>query len=526
MAYDIIIKSGMVFDGAGQEPASAADVGVRGDEIAFIGDLNGVDAPTVINAYGKYVAPGFIDITNHSDTRLSLFTYPHLESMLMQGVTTIIGGNCGSSLAPLAGHEAIKSISKWADLSAININWATFDEYLAALSALPLGINFGSFAGYGTLRRGVAGDTLRPLQTEEKEGVKQMLRDAIAQGAFGMSTGLSYSHERISPTEELIDICSVLRDNKGIFKVHLRSEGIELLAAVNEVVRIGREADIPVHISHLKAIGKKAWRLMKPSLELIRNARSSGVDITVDISPYHSTGSLLYLLLPPWARHGGFTQLFKRIDDPEERRKITLELKNYTLHYDKIRVLSAPITAIVGKTLAQVAERAGIPPEEALLQTLRANEGRVTVLGRTIAPINVRRALEEEYTVVASDGEGLSETARASGLLTHPRSFGAFPHFWHRYVSDRELILAHKAIAKMTGGPARRLGIHKRGILKKGAYADIVVFDPKLFRDRATIKDPFQYPQGIEAVLVNGALAVEGGKITGERGGKILRKEA
>lgn len=523
MAYEIVIKSGNIFDGNGNPPI-IADIGINGGEIAMIGKIEEAGEMTTIDANEKYVSPGFIDLTNHSDTRLTLFSNPGMESMLMQGVTTIIGGNCGSSLAPLGSAKAIEGITKWADLSQINVNWATVEEFFRELQSLQLGVNFGTFAGYGTLRRGVTGDEIRLLNQEEREKVKLLLREALEQGAFGLSLGLAYGHENISPTEEILDISRVIKDMGGIIKLHLRSEGSGFLASVNEAARIGRENEIPVQISHLKAIGKKAWPSLKKTLQLIENARTSGVNINFDVSPYATTGSLLYLLLPAWSREGGFSKLFARIDDPEERTRIIDTLNTYTLHYDKILVISAIIKNIVGRTIAEIAATADISPADALLDTIRANEGRVSIIGRTVSIRNTRMEVEDAGSFISSDGLGLSEASSSSGDLVHPRSFGAFPRFWHRYVNQLQRVSAEKAIWKMTGGPAQKIGLKGRGVLAKGNAADIVVFDPTAFKDQASYRNPYRYAQGVEYVLVNGGIAVTGGKLTGIKAGKVIKK--
>ncbi|MDZ4260349.1 MAG: amidohydrolase family protein, partial [Candidatus Sungbacteria bacterium] len=454
----------------------------------------------------------------------TLFKYPNLESMLMQGVTSIIGGNCGSSLAPLASSHAIHGIRKWADLSDININWTTFKEYLWEIDALNPGVNVGSFTGYGTLRRGIVGNERRLLTIEEREQLKQLLRDALHDGSFGLSLGLSYGHEAISPTEELIEVSRVLQEEGGILKVHLRSEGNGLLAAVNEVVRIGREAGVSVQISHLKAIGRKSWRTLTPALDLIRNTKASGLDINFDVSPYATTGSSLYLLIPAWARQGGFEELFKRIDNPEERKKIIDTLSSYTLHPDKILVTSAPIKNIVGKTLADIAETAGMSAEEALLATVRASEGRVSIIGKTVSVRNTKHEVADLDSFIASDGEGYSQEAAGSGNLVHPRSFGAFAHFWHRFVRELALMPEQEAIKKITSAPAQKVGLTRRGAIKKGNFADITVFDPATFKEHSTYRDPYHYSTGIAYVWVNGKMAVENAQLTHIRSGRALKR--
>lgn len=521
MSRDIVIKSGTVLDGEGN-PAVTADIRIRGETIAEIGKIGGGE--NVIDATGKYVTPGFVDITNHSDTHLSIFKYPALDSLVMQGITTIIGGNCGSSLAPLGSSDAINSIRKWVDPSQININWAGIREYLNEIENIRLGVNYGTLIGYGTLRRGVIGSDARPLGLEEREKVKYLLREGMKEGAFGLSLGLSYGHERVSTTEEIIEIGKTLLETWGIIKIHLRSEGKEILASVNEAVHIGRETNIPIQISHLKAIGKKSWPLLKKALEIIDSARESGVNINFDVSPYHTTGSLLYLLIPAWAREGGFVDLFKRLDDPWQKEKIITELKATTLHYEKLLVVSAKLSGIVGKTLAEIAARSGLIPEEAMLEAIRANDGRVAIIGKTLLPRNTQLEIKDKNSFIASDGAGYNQDEARGGNLVHPRSFGTFPHFWHKFVNELRLLTPEEAIKKITSEPAKKMEIKKRGTIQKGYFADIVIFDPLLIRDRANYQNPFRYPAGIEYVMVNGKIAVEKGRPLGTRAGKVLRK--
>jgi len=521
MAYDIIIKSGTVIDG--KNAPVLGDVAIEGDKIVAVKSLGEASAKVVINAFGKYVTPGFVDITNHSDTHLTLFKYPYLESLVMQGVTTIIGGNCGASLAPLASEQAIGAIKKWADPSEINVNWNTVEEFLSSISQLRPGVNFGTLAGYGTLRRGILSGEMRPLSIEEREKLKLLLLQSMQQGAFGLSLGLAYGHERVSVTEEIIEIGRVVSQTGGIIKMHLRSEGFEILSSVNEAIRICRETGVPVQISHLKAIGRKAWPFLPKAIELITHAKESGVDIDFDVTPYRTTGSLLYLLVPPGARQGGFQELFRRIDNPPERTKILEALRGHTLHYDKILITSAKIKNIVGHTLTEIAEEAGLTPEETLLETIRSNEGRVTIVGQMVSMKNTRMALQDKNSFIASDGAGVSQDEMQTGDLVHPRSFGAFPRFLGRFTKELGISM-QDAIGKITSGPAKKLGIKGRGVLEKGAFADVVVFDPKLIRDRATYKNPFRFSSGIEWVLVNGIPAVENGKLVQARAGKAIKR--
>lgn len=524
MTYDILIQSGTLLDGTGREP-EVTDIGIIDGKIAAIGKLEGSNAASIVNAADKCVTPGFIDVTNHSDTHLTLFKHPGFDSFVSQGVTTVLGGNCGGSLAPLASHEALQVIRKWADPSEINVNWTTFEEFLQQIRELHPAVNFGSSVGYGTLRRGIIDDEIRQLTYEEREKMRYLLLQSVQQGSFGLSLGLSYGHERISTTEEIIDIAKVLAGTGAVLKIHLRSEGVGLLGGVNEAVQIGRETGVSVEISHFKAIGRKSWRSFKTALELIGRANESGADINFDVSPYATTGSLLYTLLPAWSRAGGLMALFENIDNPVMRQKIVEELNVYTLHYDRVRITSAKIRGIVGRTIAELAREAGMTPEETLINTVRATEGRASIIGHTVLGKNVSSAIIDSHALVASDGETSSRDERTSGDLEHPRSFGAFPHFWHRFVTDSQKLKPEVAIQKITSGPAMKFGIEKRGVLKAGNFADVIVFDPNTFRDQATYRDPYAYATGLDAVIVNGKMALRDGALTGERAGQVLRRK-
>jgi len=525
MAYDIIIKSGLVFDGKGGQPVSA-DIGIKGDEISTIDNLGNTDAATVIDASGLYVAPGFIDITNHSDTHLTLFKFPLAESMVMQGVTTIIGGNCGTSLAPLGG-SAILALRKWADPSEFNANWNTVAEYLVQISRTGLGVNYGMFAGYGMIRRIILKDETRALAGHELEQARYLAEQSINDGAFGLSLGLAYGHERLATTDELINVGGVVAACGGILKIHLRSENLRIFPAMNEVVRIARETGVRVQISHLKVIGRKAWPSFDEVLALLRAARESGVDINFDTTAYSTTGSPLYLLLPDWAREGGFAKLFPRLRDSGARRSIGDAIRGRTLHYDSIVVMSAKTKDIVGQTIAGVAEKMGIAPEEAMLDILLANDGRVTIIGQTVSPDNTRAAIRDNASLIASDGFGYGIPAGQEGGidLIHPRSFGNFARLWNIFVEKEHVLSPEDAIRKCTSGPAGKIGLADRGILAPGFKADVIVFDPGAFRDQATYQKPFSYAAGLNWVLINGRIAVENGRHTGVAAGAVLRKK-
>ena len=524
MAFDILIKNGTVIDGTGGK-ARSGTIAISGKMIEAIDPGADAKGAIEINAEGRIVAPGFIDCTNHSDTTGTLFSNPSMDSMLHQGVTTIIGGNCGSSLAPLLSQESLEGLQKWRTDSLLTTDWRSMGEFLHSVEKIKPGVNFGSFVGLGTLLRGVLSGQHRDVETQDVAKLNYALSEALKEGAFGLSTGLVYAHERSMSTERIADVARTLKKEGGLYKTHLRSESGYLLGAISEALAIGREAEVPVHISHFKAIGRKAWKNFSQSLALIEHASAAGQHIRFDAYPYVTTGSFLYLLLPPGAYQGGFRKLFERLKDPELRTNILEALMKKTLHYDAIIVSTAWKTKeSVGKSIQEIAERIGISPEEVFLQLLLANEGRITIFGRTVKRDQVQRALEHPLSVIASDGSGYPLSYKSSGELVHPRSFSAFPRFFRLAVHTWKTLSWEDAVRKATSAPAEILGLKKRGTLKKGNFADIVIFNPETLKSNSTFQNPYQYPSGIEYVIVNGRIVLAGGKIQETRSGMVLKR--
>lgn len=525
MTYDILIKDGTILDGSGK-PRFRGDIGVSNGRIKDIGNpiLPGATGAKTISAFGKFVTPGFIDITSHADQNWSLFQNPMQDYLLTQGVTTILVGNCGSSLAPLPSKESVDSLRKWTTESGANINWLTLGEFLAELGRHPLGVNVATLVGHGTIRRGITKGETRPLTIEEIQQFVEVLERSLAQGAFGLSTGLLYSHESAATADELIVFARTLANSSAVYKTHLRSEGLNLIPAVNEALQIARSANVTVVASHLKAIGRKAWRSFKDALEIIARAKEGNAKFYFDISPYQRTGSFLYLLLPLWAREGGFSDMLLRIGDPEGRKKIEEGLERLTLHYDRYIVANSVTASVNGKTIAEIAERAGVRPEETVLDLLLANRGRVTVFGKTLASKNIEMGIRHPLGIIASDASGISADLGRTGKLVHPRSSGAFPHFLHKFVREKELVSWEEGIYKISGLPAEAVGFKERGRIEKKYHADIVVFDPEKIRDQSTYHNPFVHSTGVEAVIINGKLAIENGELTGVAAGEVVKK--
>ncbi|MDO8560819.1 MAG: D-aminoacylase [bacterium] len=524
MAYDIVIKNGTIIDGSGK-PRFEGDIGIQGVKIKEVGKIDEKGAKRVIEAFGLFVTPGFIDITNHSDSSGSLFDDPQQAACLTQGVTTILVGNCGVSLAPLASSEAIKAVGKWQDVSKMNINWASFGEFLDELSRHQFGVNVASLVGHNTLRRGVIGSEIRPLTIEELSEIQYLIEKSIGEGAFGLSTSLSNAHEQVATSDEIIAMAKVVSRFGGVYKTHLRNESRELLSSINEAILIGREARVPVIISHMKAIGRKSWPFFLQAIKMIENARKTdGVKISFDLFPYARTGSFLYFVLPSWAREGGFEEMFKRFRDLETRKKILDYLKPETFHFDKITIASAENKSLNGKTLEEIANVLNQPVEEIMLDIVLASHGKATILGRTLSFKNILLGIAAPFSIIASDGNSVSEEFIKSGKLAHPRGYGAFTHFLHRFVAEKGIATWEEGIKKITSLPAEAVGIKERGLIKSGYHADIAIFDPKTIHDHATYQSPFVTSKGVSWVIVNGVVAVENGAVTSVKNGNALRK--
>ena len=524
--YEILIKNAAIIDGA-KTNKYPSDLAISKGKIKKIGQLKKAKAKKIIEASGLYLSPGFIDLNNHSDTYLTLFTISSLESLLQQGITTILGGNCGSSLAPFTSADILKSIQKWADIKEINLNWLTFKEFLAELDKRKIGVNFASLIGHSTLRRGVIGDEFRLLKPKEMEVMKDLLKIALKQGAFGLSTGLAYSHAKIAPTKEIVELAKIVKDYQGLYTSHIRGEAEELLPAVEETIEIGKKSGASVEISHLKAMGRKFWPNMEKAIKMIEKAHEQGINISFDIYPYTITGSVLYILLPDWVAEGGKNMLLKRLKDPSIRNKVIKEMQEKKEYeYDKITIAISPVDkTFIGRKITEISQAQNISIEEAIINMLIASEGRIITFLDTLKEENVEMGLIHPLGYIASDGYGYDlKHYQNKKELVHPRCFGAFPRFLGKYVREKNLLTWEEAIYKLTGGPAQKLGLKNRGLIKKNYWADLVLFNPEKITDKANFENPYQYPEGIEYVFINGKIAIEKGTYTGEKAGKVLRK--
>jgi N-acyl-D-amino-acid deacylase len=523
--YDIIIRGGKVVDGSGN-PSFAGDIGIKEDIIQEIGDLHNETARTVIELNGSIVAPGFVDVGNHSDTYLRIFQDPNLESLVYQGITTIIGGNCGASLAPLANKDVIASVQKYADVRNLNINWLKMGEFLAEVERIKLSVNFGSLVGHTTLRRGIIGDEVRGLTSAEMKTMKKMLEQALADGALGLSTGLVYTHAKIASEGEIMELAEVVKSKNGVYATHVRGESSDLIESVEEAVKIAQKTGVKLEISHLKAIGSKNWHLQDEAINFIETARMSGLDANFDVYPYTVTGSVFYILLPDWVVEGGRKMMIERLRDEDTRKKVILEMQESGINFGSIVISISPLDKkLTRRRVVDIARAQGKTSEETILDLFVASDGRLVTMMDVLSEKNMVKALHNPFSIISSNGAGYSVEHASSGELVHPRNFGSFPRVLANYVREKNKISWEEAIHKMSGRPAEKYGITKRGLLKKGYFADVVIFNPAEIQDLATPENPYQYSKGVEAVIVNGEIILENGNYNGKRVGRVIRKE-
>lgn len=527
---DLLIRNGQVIDGSGR-PAFRADVGVSADRVAVVGDLTGAAARRVLDASGRFVTPGFMDIHTHSDE--SAVVNRRMESKIQQGVTVEVAGNCGASAAPLVG-DSIETETKDLALYGYSLDWRTMDEYLSRVEAGGISNNLAMLVGHGTLRQGVMSGAMRAPSATEMDEMSRMLDDSLKAGAWGMSTGLIYPPSSYAETGELIALARVCKPHGGIYASHIRNEGEQLLDAVSEAIRIGEEAGVPVEIAHHKASGKANWGKVKESLPLIAAARERGVQITCDQYPYVASSTGLSVIIPDWAHEGGNDRLLERLRNTEAREHIRHDIRikypgwddpSIDSSWHRIVVASARGHAqFEGLTTWQMAEAWHTDPLEASLDLIIAEEANVASVMFGISEDDVQLVMRAPFIMVGSDAAAKSPTGPMSEGKPHPRAYGTFPRVLGHYVRELGVITWEEAIRKMTSLPAAKLGLPGRGVLAAGAFADVVVFDPDTVADRATFTEPHQFPVGLDYVIVNGVVTVDHGEHTGALAGRVLRR--
>ena len=525
--FDLVVRGASILDGTGS-PAFPADVGIVGDAIAAVGDIGSDQARRVIDATGLQLAPGFIDIHSHSD--FTLLEYPTADSRVLQGVTTEVTGNCGSSAAPLTGVAAEENKKDWKE-KGIDADWTDVASYFARLERTKISLNQAMLLGQGTLRENAIGMADRPLTPDETKAVLRNVDEGMEQGAWGLSTGLEYTLGRYTPTAEIVAMARAVSRRGGFYASHIRNEERLLLEAVDEAIRIGREAGIRVEVSHVKASGRGNWDKQVASLALIESARRDGVAVLGDAYPYTAYSTGLTVTFPSWALEGGTSAILARLKG-SDRDRIRKDVNDYVLNGDPGDFALIVIASVktesnrrfVGKNVAEVAEAWKVEPSEALLRLVEEEETSVSYVGHGMSPDNVERVLRHPLVMIGSDGVSMAPTGKALQSRPHPRSYGTYPRVLGYYARERKLFELPAAVRKMTSLPADQVGLGDRGRIARGKKADLVAFDAAAVKDAATFEDPHRFPQGVVHVLVNGVPVVEKGAHTGARPGRVLRK--
>lgn len=522
--FDLLIKGGLVYNGTGSPP-EPAEIGIKGDKINFIGK-SGAEAATVINAKGLAVSPGFIDTHSHSD--FTIVADGRAHGKILQGITTEIEGNCGMSAAPLYKKAFEKREDDLKELG-IRERWNTLEEYFKLVDKRGLALNIAMLAGHGNIRGSVVGyDNKRPSAGEMSE-MLSLLRTALEHGAIGFSTGLIYPPGIYSATEELVELAKTLRQRDLIYTSHMRSEGEQLEEAVAEVIRIGSEAAIKVHISHIKTAGNKNWHKADGVIRMVEGARRSGVRLTCDRYPYIASSTDLDSILPSWAFAGGNDEEIRRLTDENERGKITHELLKRAEsgeYWKKIIISSAGSEKnrwMEGMTMSEIAGKLNKKEIDLMFELLIEERLRVGAIFLSMSEDNLRKFLSRPYCMIGSDSSARSFDGPTRQGKPHPRTFGTFPRLMGEYVREENLLPLEEAIRKSTMLAAGTFGLKGRGQIKKGMFADIVIFDAGKISDRAVFKDPFHKPDGISFVLVNGVPVVWEGEPTKALPGRVLR---
>ena len=528
-SFDVLIKGGTVYDGTGGEPRQA-DIGIRGDRIVAVGNLNNTHAGSVVDASGLAVAPGFINMLSHSEQ--SLIVDGRSMSELKQGVTTQIFGE--SSMGPLTEEMKERRLSQQGDLK-YDIVWTTLSEYLMYLERRGISQNVASFIGASTVREYAIGLEDKPPTLEQLEKMRQLVRQEMEAGALGVTTALIYPPATFAKTDELIEMCKVAAKYKGKYTAHIRSEADQLSEAVEETIRISREAELPAEIYHLKASGQGNWPKLDGVLAMISDARSKGVKITADMYTYTAGATGLSSCMPPWVYDGGPDAAYKRLQDPDTRKRIADAMRAPSHDWENLYLLagspdrillvgfkSDALKPLTGKTLAEVARLRGKDPTETVMDLVLEDRSRVGTVYFMMDEGNVKQQIRQSWVSFGSDAASMAPEGAFLKSSTHPRAYGNFSRLLGKYVRDENVIPLTEAIRRLSGLPATNLELDHRGFLQQGMFADVVIFDPKTIADVATFEKPQQYSIGVKHVFVNGIQVLKDGEHTGARPGRAL----
>jgi N-acyl-D-amino-acid deacylase len=528
--FDVVIKGGTVYDGTGDKPRTT-DVAIRRDRIVGLGNFPAESAKSVIDAKGLAVAPGFINMLSWSTD--SLIEDGRSQSEIREGVTTEIMGE-GISMGPLNARMKERMQKDQADIK-YEIKWNTLAEYLRYLEQHGVSCNVASFVGATTIRDFVIGLGDKQPTPEQLEQMRQLVRQEMEAGALGIGTSLIYPPAFYAKTEELIELCKVAAKYKGKYISHMRSEGNQLLEAIDELLRISKEANIPAEIYHIKAAGQPNWNKADAMLAKIEDAQKAGLKITADMYTYTAAGTGLDACLPPWTEDGGYPALFKRLRDPATREKIAKEVRTPTDKWenlylaagspDKILLAgfkSEKLKPLTGKSLAEIAKMRGKDPVETAMDLIAEDESRIDSIYFLMSEENVKKEIVKPWISFGSDEASQAPEGNFLKSNCHPRAYGNFSRVLGKYTRDEKVLTLEQAVRKLSGLPATNLGLDHRGFIQEGMFADVVVFDPATVGDRATFEKPHQYSVGMKHVFVNGTQVLKDGEHTGAKPGRAL----
>jgi N-acyl-D-amino-acid deacylase len=527
--FDVIISGGTVYDGSGGAPRRV-DVGINGDRVAAVGDLKSATAKTTVDATGLAVAPGFINMLSHSEN--SLLTDGRSQGELRQGVTTQIFGE--GSMGPLSDEMKSRRSSAQGDIK-FTLPWTTLYEYLAYLQKQGISQNVASFVSATTVRENVIGLEDKAPTPEQLDRMRALVRTEMEHGALGVTTALIYPPAFYAKTEELIELCKVAAKYQGKYIAHIRSEGNQLIEAVEETLRISREAGLPAEIYHLKTSGESNWDKMDKVIDMINAARRKGMKITADMYTYTAGATGLDAAMPPWVFDGGRAAAETRLQDPETRKKIAQAIRTPSNEWENLYMLagsperillvgfrSESLKPYTGKTLGEVAKIRGKDPIETIMDLVYEDHSRVGTVYFMMSEENIKKQIRQPWVSFGSDASSMAPEGVFLRSSTHPRAYGNFARLLGKYVREEKVISLQEAVRRLSSLPATNLGLDHRGLLKPGMYADVVVFDPATIADRATFENPHQYSVGVKHVIVNGVQVLKDGEHTNARPGRAL----
>ncbi len=522
--YDVLIKNAMIYDGTGEAGIQGA-LGINADTIAAVGELVNATGKTEIDANGKAVTPGFINMLSWATN--SLLDDPRGMSDITQGVTLEVMGE-GTSMGPL--NEEMKAGTEREEA------WTTLGEYLQHLEDDGVGLNVASYVGATTLRIHEIGYEDRPPTPEELENMKALARQAMEEGAMGIGASLIYAPAFYAKTEELIELCKIASEYDGSYITHMRSEGNKVLEALDETIRIANEANIDAEVYHLKAAGKNNWPKMDLMIAKLDSARAAGMNIAANMYTYIAGSTGLNATMPPWVQEGGYSEWAKRLQDPKIRARVKAEMQTDAQDWENMYIASGKPENIIlvgfenddlkkytGKSLAEVAQMRGTSPEETAMDLVIEDGSRVGTVYFFMTEENVVKKIKLPYITFGSDGSAIAPEGEFLQYQPHPRAYGNFARLLGKYVRDEKIIPLEEAIYKMTHLSAQKLKIKKRGLLKEGYYADVVIFDPNSIQDHATFEAPHQYSTGVDHVWVNGVQVLKDGEHTGNLPGRFVK---